>query len=292
MPLKLADGRDVFLVGRGGGHEPPEKPLGVSLVDANDGSEIWKLPIEGYECRQTMPIHNGYALVIHDEEHWWVDIETGTVSRKVSLLQNVTVRMKKGNGWKTVSTSLEANPRSEKSDQSNLLVEDYHFFRSYIYNYLGRVNVNTGRVEYLQLPVSLLREPDCPDELIWNESDLASKPEKTFNVPTEISYWTLKTNRMVNNRGFKLLGDVRSQGNGWGHFAAQIPTAIGPHLFVPIMNGMVYVIDWNTDVLDDKALVAINDLGPLGEAWTRSNLSYSNGKLFTQTIREIVCIGE
>ena len=126
-----------------------------------------------------------------------MDIQTGKVSRKVSLLQNVTVRKKKRNGWKTESTSLEANPRSEKSDQSNLLVEDYHFFRSYIYNYLGRVNVNTGKVEYLQLPVSLLREPDCPDELIWNESDLASKPEKTFNVPTDISYWTFKTNRMV-----------------------------------------------------------------------------------------------
>jgi len=292
MPLELADGRDVFLVGRGGGHEPPEKPLGVSLVDANDGSEIWKLPIEGYECRQTMPIHNGHALVIHDEEHWWVDIRTGKVSRKVSLLQNVTVRKKKRNGWKTESTSLEANPRSEKSDQSNLLVGDYHFFRSYIYNYLGRVNVNTGKVEYLQLPVSLLREPDCPDEFIWNESDLASKPEKKFNVPTEISHWTFKSNRMVNNRGFKLLGDARAQGNGWGHFAAQIPTAIGPHLFVPIMNGMVYVIDWNANVLDENALVAINDLGPLGEAWTRSNLSYSNGKLFAQTIREIVCIGE
>jgi hypothetical protein len=152
--------------------------------------------------------------------------------------------------------------------------------------------VNTGKVEYLQLPVSLLREPDCPDEFIWNESDVASKPEKKFNVPTEISHWTFKSNRMVNNRGFKLLGDARAQGNGWGHFAAQIPTAIGPHLFVPIMNGMVYVIDWNANVLDENALVAINDLGPLGEAWTRSNLSYSNGKLFAQTIREIVCIGE
>ena len=56
------------------------------------------------------------------------------------------------------------------------------------------------------------------------------------------------------------------------------------------MNGMVYVIDWNANFLDEGALVSINDLGPIGEAWTRSNLSYSNGKLFAQTIREIVCI--
>ena len=136
----------------------------------------------------------------------------------------------------------------------------------------------------------MLRQPDCPDEFIWNESDLKTKPEKLFNVPTEVSHWTFKPNRMVNRRGHKLLGDIRSQGNGWGHFAAQIPTAVGGHLYVPIMNGMVYVIDWNADVLDEKALVSINDLGPIGEAWTRSNLTYSNGKLFAQTIREIVCI--
>ena len=290
LPLKLNDGRDVFLVGRGGGHAPPEKPLGISLVDARDGSEIWKLPIDEYECRQTMPIHNGQALVIVDEEHWWVNVDSGKISRKSSLSRNVSVRMKNRGYWVTKSMDLETNTRSEKSDQSNLLVGDYHYFRSYIHNYLGRINVDTGKVEYLQLPVSMLRQSGKPDRFIWNESDLESKPEKIFNVPTEISYWTFKTNRMVNSRGFKLLGDVRSQGNGWGHFGAQIPTAIGPHLYVPIMNGMVYVIDWNAKVLDESSLVSINDLGPLGEAWTRSNITYANGKLFAQTIRELICI--
>ncbi len=292
LPLKLENGRDVFLVGRGGGHEPPEQPLGVSLVDARNGSEIWKLPIEGYESRQTKPIHNGQALIIVDEEHWWVNVKSGEISRKISLTQNVSVRMKDGDHWVTKSMDLKTTARSEKSDQSNLLVGDYHYFRSYIHNYLGRIDADTGKVEYLQLPVSLLRVPNKPDRFIWNESDLESKPEKIFNVPTKISYWTFKTNRMVNTRGFKLLGDARSQGNGWGHFAAQIPTAIGANLYVPIMNGMVYVIDWNAKILDENALLSINDLGPLGEAWTRSNITYSSGKLFAQTIRELICIGE
>jgi len=292
LPLKLKNGRDAFLVGRGGGHEPPEQPLGISLVDARDGSEIWKLPIDGYECRQTKPIYKGQALIIHDEEHWWVDIGSGEISRKASLTKNVSVRMKNGKRWVTKSMDLETSARTEKSDQSNLLVGDYHYFRSYIHNYLGRINADTGKVEYLQLPVSLLRAPHQADRFIWNESDLKSKPEKTFNVPTKISYWTFKTNRMVNSRGFKLLGDVRSQGNGWGHFAAQIPTAIGENLYVPIMNGMVYVIDWNSEVLDENAILSINDLGPLGEAWSRSNITYSNGKLYAQTIRELICIQE
>ncbi len=290
MPLTLPDGRDAFLVGRGGGHTPPERPLGVSLVDASDGSEIWNLPIENYECRQTKPIYKGNALIIVDDAHWWVDVATGTVTRKVSLAQNVRVRLKKGSRWVTRTKDIETNPRSEHSDQSNLLVGRYHYFRSYIYNYLGRVNADTGNVEYLQLPVSMLRKTGQPDRFIWSKSDLDLEPEKTFKVPTEQSYWNFKTNRVVNSRGYKLLGDIRSQGNGWGHFAAQIPTAIGEHLYVPIMNGMVYVIDWNKERFDENALLAINDLGPLGEAWTRSNITYSNGKLFAQTISEIVCI--
>jgi hypothetical protein len=187
---------------------------------------------------------------------------------------------------------IETNSRSEHTDQSNLLVGNYHYFRSYIHNYLGRVNTDTGKVEYLQLPVSMLRKPNKKDRFIWNESDLKSKPEKTFNVGTKTSYWTFKTNTMVNSRGFKLLGDARSQGNGWGHFAAPIPTVVGENLYVPIMNGMTYVIDWNAKTLDEDAIISINDLGPLGEAWTRSNITYSSGKLFAQTISELICIQE
>ena len=174
LPLKLGNGRDAFGVGRGGGHEPPEQPLGVSLVDARDGSEIWKLPIEGYECRQTKPIYKGHALIIVDEEHWWVDIDSGKVSKKGSLSENVSVRMRDRDNWVTKTMDIETNSRSEHTDQSNLLVGNYHYFRSYIHNYIGRVNTDTGKVEYLQLPVSMLRKPNKKDRFIWNESDLKS----------------------------------------------------------------------------------------------------------------------
>ena len=151
-------------------------------------------------------------------------------------------------------------------------------------------NADSGMVEYLQLPVSMLRKSGKSDRFIWNESDLETKPVKSFNVPTETSYWTFKTNLVTNARGFKLMGDIRSQGNGWGHVAAPIPTAIGDNLYIPIMNGMVYVIDWNAKIFDENAILSINDLGPLGDVFTRGNITYSNGKLFAQTIQEIICI--
>ena len=293
LPLKLDDGRDVFLLGRGGGHAPPEHPLGVSLVDAADGSEIWKLPIKAWECRQTLPLHEGQTFIIHDKEHWWVDIKSGEVTRKVSIIEEVTVRRRVEDKWVTKIETLETSGRTYQiTNQSNLFVGGYHYFRSYMNNYLGRVNTNTGKVEYLQLPVSMLREPGQPDQFIWSECDLESPLLKNFKVPTPPSYWTFRQNTMLNSRGHQVMGDIRSHGNGWGHVAAPIPTAIGDKLYIPVMNGMVYAINWNAEVLDENAILSINDLGPVGDAWTRGNITYSKGKLFSQTIRELICIGK
>jgi hypothetical protein len=58
------------------------------------------------------------------------------------------------------------------------------------------------------------------------------------------------------------------------------------------MNGTIYVIDWNADTLDEKSIIAINDLGPVGQAYTRASLSFANGKAYAHTIKELICIGK
>jgi hypothetical protein len=95
---------------------------------------------------------------------------------------------------------------------------------------------------------------------------------------------------MKNSRGFEVVGDERSRGNGWGHVATQVPTAIGDHLYVPVMGGTVYVLKHGVERLDERALVSLNDLGPAGEAWNRASLSFSKGRLFAHTIKEVICI--
>jgi hypothetical protein len=97
---------------------------------------------------------------------------------------------------------------------------------------------------------------------------------------------------MKNSRGFVVMGDKRSQGIGWGHHASAVPTVAGDHLFVPTMSGTVYVIDHDAEVLDEKAVVAINDLGEIGQSWNRASLSFAGGRSFAHTIREVICIGE
>jgi len=48
----------------------------------------------------------------------------------------------------------------------------------------------------------------------------------------------------------------------------------------------------NSSKLDEDAIVAINDLGPAGQSWTRASVSFSKGRAFAHTIRELICIGE
>ena len=44
------------------------------------------------------------------------------------------------------------------------------------------------------------------------------------------------------------------------------------------------------ETLDENALVSINDLGPIGQSWTRASISYSRGKLYAHTIGKLICI--
>jgi hypothetical protein len=58
------------------------------------------------------------------------------------------------------------------------------------------------------------------------------------------------------------------------------------------MVGTVYVINWRSKVLDQNALVSVSDLGPQGQTWTLSSLSYSASRLYARTLKELICIEE
>ena len=85
---------------------------------------------------------------------------------------------------------------------------------------------------------------------------------------------------MKNSRGFVVFDDARSKGNGWGHIAAPTMTVAGDFLYIPVMSGTTYVIRHDVKTLDEKAIEAINDLGVVGKSWTRSSISFSDGKAY------------
>jgi acetyl esterase/lipase len=303
VPHTLSDGRNVILVGRGGGHSPPEKPEGVSMIDARDGSTLWTLALPGFMSTMTLNIANDQALIFHAGDHLWVDTATGKITRRVSFVEDVTVKARIDAKFQTRKETVDIGKKTRAIiQQSNVLVGDYHYFRSYTKPWLGRIHVKTGAVEFLQLPVQIVREPEATDIYLWTAEDVPKpvKPAVADPKPNRkrkpsglpITKWMYRPNDMKNSRGFVVMGDARSKGNGWGHHASAIPTAIGDYLYVPVMTGTVYVIDWKAKALDEKAIVAINDLGRAGESWTRSSISWSNGRLFARTIRELICIGE
>lgn len=301
VPLlqKLSDGKSVIAVGRGGGHAPPEKPEGISLVDASNGDTLWTLPLPGFMSTMSFHIRNDQLMAFHDDKHLWIDARTGKIARQKSFLNNVTVRRHESKkGWHSEVETLPG-PKKKRAiiQQSNIVVGDYHYFRSYTEPYMGRVHLDSGAVEYLQLPVQLKKTID-KEVLLWDDAGMPAETvaklksqskKKSKRVP--INQWCFEPNDMKNSRGFQVMGDARSRGTGWGHHASQIPTAVGRHLFVPIMNGTVYVLDLSVSAWDETAIAAINDLGTVGRSFNRASLSSSNGKLYAHTIREIVCIG-
>ena len=276
MPQKLNDGRDVIVVGRGGGHSPPERPLGVSMVDGANGQTLWTLPLDKFMSTQTYPVVDDHALIFHGPEHLWVAMD-GQVARRVNFCVDVPVRRWDGSSYHDAQESFDYKTGQGRAitQQSNLRVGDFHYFRAYKHPYLGRIHVSSGKVEYLQLPVQLIRRTDQDDQLVW------SLKEPSF-VPAD----------MKNSHGFIVMGDKRSRTNTWGHHASPIMTVVGEQLYVPTMSGTVYCIDWNADRLDEKAILAINDLGPAGPTWTRASLSFVDGRIYAHTIKQLLCIEE
>ena len=88
------------------------------------------------------------------------------------------------------------------------------------------------------------------------------------------------------------MGDERARQNGWGHTASPIPTAFGNRLHVPILCGLVFVIKADAETLDEEAVLAVNDLGPLGNAFTRASVSSDHRRIYAHTIQEAIAFGE
>jgi outer membrane protein assembly factor BamB len=267
---QTVDGVPAILTGRGGGHQPPEEPYGLSLVNAADGSTIWDSPIPGFPSAQNACWDGEYAHAFAGQEHLTLDARTGEIVRRTSLVDGVSVTRWNGASYVRAENVRLKSARRPLTKNANVLAGRYHYFRSGESFHIGRVHLDSGRVEYLQVPVQVIRRAGRVDDVRW---ELA------------------QTNDMKNTDGFVASQDRRNAGNGWGHVSAASGTVIGDRLYLPTMVGMVYVLNWNAERLDEKALLSISDLGPAGETWTLSSLSFSDGRIYARTLKELICIG-
>ncbi len=267
----LPDGTFAILTGRGGGHKPPEEPFGMSLVNAADGKAIWDLPIGNYPSAQNACWDGKHAYAFAGTEHLKIDVVKGTILSRTSVIEGVDVTKRVDD--KLVKES-GVNLRKVKrtiTKNANVLADGYHYFRSDSGFLIGRVHLESEKVEYLQVPVQVVRKKGQKDELLWDKA-----------LP----------NDMKTSNGFVATGDKRNAGNGWGHVSAASPIVVGNRVYMPTMVGMVYVIKADAPVLDQKALLSVSDLGPATETWSLSSLAFSGGKIYARTLKELICIGE
>lgn len=283
---RRADGTPALLIGRGGHHDVPESPSGLSLVSLAPGSEgktLWRFEAPG-KTLYTMHWDAKYAYWFPEDSpvHDVIDAQTGRLVKTQSLVERVDYRRyDPAAGRHMLESGIDLRARNLSVFPgwfTNAVVGDYHYFLCFTDREkrlgppycLGRVNVRTDRVEYLELPVQVLRKPGAPDEYVWGRPQPAST---------------------VNSRGIDVAGDPRSRRDGWYWVFLGNPTVVNGKLFLTTMLGVTYVIDARAKVLDEKALLSVNDLGPAGETWSVNSLSYANGNLYHRTLKEVLCIG-
>jgi hypothetical protein len=231
--------------------------------------------LEGYDPSFGCHWNERYTFGFHQGKHLVLDTNTGKILREQPLYESARLwkREPEKDDWQFVkNAAVRAGKGHPNTNQANLAVGDWHWFLSHNIHYLGRVHIESGEVEYLELPAQLIASDKRrdQDQLLWGQGS--------------------KSNRPLNMRGFAV-GDKGHHGTGWGHISAASPVLVGRHLFLPVVTGTVYVIDTSEKQLSPQSLVAVNDLGPGEQTWTLASLSYAEGRLFAHTMREIICIG-
>jgi hypothetical protein len=231
--------------------------------------------LEGYDPSFGCHWNERYTFGFHQGKHLVFDSNMGKILREQPLYESARLwkRDPEKDDWQFVkNAAVRAGKGHPNTNQANLAVGDWHWFLSHNIHYLGRVHVESGEVEYLELPAQLIASDKSRDQdpWLWGQGS--------------------KSNRPLNARGFAV-GDKGHHGTGWGHISAASPVLVGRHLFLPVVTGTVYVIDTSAKRLSPQSLVAVNDLGPGEQTWTLASLSYAEGRLFAHTMREIICIG-
>jgi hypothetical protein len=238
------------------------------------------------------------------ESHVVIDTSNGKMLRKKSMIHNVDYRpwdpvknthklFKNVNirDMKDWSPRVNAGPDDYiyvyPAWHSNIVAAGYHYFLTttghkrnrHVHpngkagptHSIARVNIETGKTEYLELPVTVIREPNQADEFVYG---------------VEVKTSTL------NSHGRDVAGNARSKSDGanfpvfWGS-----PTNINGVLYFHTTLGITYAIDADAPVLDSSALLSVNDLGPSGETWSLNSISYANGKIYHRSLKELVAIG-
>jgi outer membrane protein assembly factor BamB len=290
----LSDGGRAVLSGRGAHHGTPEAPPGLTLTRVDGpraGNAVWSW--------ESQPDGKAHVTQSWDKKFaYWLDetrtdlvvlnTKDGSEAKHISWIKDVVVT--------SYVPQTRTFTRREGVDLSqerpavtvfpawhaNLSIYPYVYFQCFNFqgkrrgkavnigprHSVARINVETERVEYLELPF----------------------PIPTVDGAEPLPNGTLYPNMTINSRGIDVADDKRSRRDGWWWCFNGNTIAVNQFLYFTFMGGKVQVLDGKADTLDQHALVAFNDLGKFGETWSVNTPSFSNGRLYHRTMKELLCI--
>ncbi|QEG39120.1 outer membrane protein assembly factor BamB family protein [Roseimaritima ulvae] len=268
--LGTLHGKTVLLHAKGGSHSPPEKPygLGLSRLDT-EHPLIWEQP--GLPFEGTHFVDDNHAYCFDRKDFFVLDLASGETVKQIRVRDaGSLIAFDEANGrYKTPADAGSLSSRHLLTHRTNIGVGRYHFFMGGLPGILGRIDIETADISYLQVPVQVGID----------------NGKKAFS-------WSRFESGDDTGSGFVVEGDKRRLSHGFGHVSAATPIVVNGHIYFSTMLGTVYVIDATAERFDEHALVAVNDLGLPGETWTLSPITAANGCLYQRTSKEIICIGE
>ena len=273
---ETADGKAAVLIGRGGPHGVPERPVGLSLISLdqeNSGTALWNWEPEdenqlsGWGALSTQHWDKDKASWFYaGNDHLTVDSRTGKLTARQILNKADQYIYDESQKKYVLNENLEIK-KLQNQRHCNISTGDHVFYMVRYEPFIARHNVKTGKNEHLEVP----REVDAAGNFIWKKE---------------------QKNDGLNSRGQMHGADNRTRGNGFQKCFLGSPSMVNNYIFFTNAIGMVYVIDANAEKFDANALIAVNDLGKAGETWTVNTLTFANGCIYHRTMKEIICIGE
>lgn len=276
------------LIGRGGPHAVPERPVGVSLVrltGENAGATVWRYedPRGNHEAAlQTMAHDGAHAFWILKEPRnalVVLDLATGEEAKVISLTEGVDVIAfddEVSHGYQiergvTLDKGVFPARYSLAAHEGRVLFQCYAtaWGKATIgppYSF-GAVDVEAGTVTYLEVPTD--REEGDDGEVRW--------------------LWrTPRVARPLNSRGVEVTGDDRCRWDGWDWVFNGSPTIASGVSFHTLASGVVYAFDLRAERFGPESFLWTSDVGPAGETWTANSASVSGSELYHRTGRELL----
>lgn len=277
---RMADGTQAVLIGRGGPHEVPERPVGLSMVSLesnNAGEVLWQWEpkednkISGWGALSTQHWDKGKAYWYNNPaqmSHISIDSTNGKEINQLPL--NKMDRYIYDTSAKTFKFEKDYElKRQDQSRHCNIIVGDHALYLMRYAPFVVRHNTKTGKTEALELPTEIIREKGKEDQWL---------------------YQTKEINDGLNSKGQNHAADSRTRGDGFQKCFLGSPTAVNGKVYFTSALGLTYVIDANAPVLNEKALIAVNDLGARGKTWTVGSMTYANGKVYHRDLKAVICV--